>query len=779
MSFAAPLFLIAILAGAIPVVLHMISRQKAPVLPFSTLRFLQNSVQRTRRRKRIHDLVLLLLRMVALVLVAVALAKPTVRHLGGLLGRNSARAMVIILDNSASMATVDQTGSRWERATHVAEQLLNQLSNRDSAGLFVTCGPIVPETNRLYQNHEAIYQSLNACQVRHERADLTVQLQAARSLLRREEAPNKEIYVITDMQAVSWNVLDKQINGKNQSTDNNRNPPRQAGFRSTDFDSSEIIPIVLVDVHGPPLPNVALGEFEMNITAPIAGVPVEATVTVVGDRMADQQKHVELLLDGRKLAVSPTLSVGAGETKRHTFQFTPEQAGLLRGEFRLLGNDACPLDNQRFFSLVVDPHIPVAIVQTSDDDIAYLKDTYYLERALALRNQGTWAIHATLLNPRQLMSEQLSKFSVVICVNLPALDSTTMQKLHQYVMGGGHVLWTCGKNVDPAQYHAMNEEVGGQMLPAQMTEVLGQPAGRADPRHIGWLDNQYPALEPLMEPASLYQSVLVHQHMGMVAPKESDARVLIRLDDGEPLLVERAVGRGSVLLLATSVWVDWTNLPLRPLFLPLMTRLVFHLADSDAGSIQCYAGKPLQFPISADIDSAIEITRPASNNGIPSSFRFSAKDFSAHEQTSSGYQASGSDPSHAFFYSETHDVGIYEIKITSADRTRQLAFGVNLDPVELDASVLDLKQLEDRFQSRTLIFCNQPEDLLDSMTRLREGVSLWELFLIVVLVALVAEAYVANRRVSIEAAPQTSRTPADDWFRRFRKKPDTIHIPGG
>ena len=101
MSFAAPLFLIAVLAGVIPVILHMISRQKAPVLPFSTLRFLHNSVQRTKRRKRIHDLLLLLLRIAALVLVAVALARPTIRHLGGLLGRKSARAVVLILDNSA------------------------------------------------------------------------------------------------------------------------------------------------------------------------------------------------------------------------------------------------------------------------------------------------------------------------------------------------------------------------------------------------------------------------------------------------------------------------------------------------------------------------------------------------------------------------------------------------------------------------------------------------------------------------------------------------------
>ena len=103
MSLAAPLFLLAALAGAIPVWLHMIHRRQAPVVPFSTLRFLRKSAEQTRRRKRIHDLLLLLLRVAALVLVAVALARPTIRHLGALFGRGAGRAVVLILDNSASL----------------------------------------------------------------------------------------------------------------------------------------------------------------------------------------------------------------------------------------------------------------------------------------------------------------------------------------------------------------------------------------------------------------------------------------------------------------------------------------------------------------------------------------------------------------------------------------------------------------------------------------------------------------------------------------------------
>src|SRR5208282_2229650 len=81
MTFAAPLFLIGILAGLVPVALHLINRHKTVNVPFSTLRFLRISVKRTRRRRQLEDVVLLLLRVAALVLIAVGLAQPVVTSL--------------------------------------------------------------------------------------------------------------------------------------------------------------------------------------------------------------------------------------------------------------------------------------------------------------------------------------------------------------------------------------------------------------------------------------------------------------------------------------------------------------------------------------------------------------------------------------------------------------------------------------------------------------------------------------------------------------------------
>ncbi|MHC4179013.1 MAG: vWA domain-containing protein, partial [Planctomycetota bacterium] len=144
MTFAAWPFLIALLAAAIPVVLHMVNRQKAKELPFSTLRFLRISVQKTRRRKRVHDLLLMLIRAAVLALIAVGLARPTLTNLSSLWG-GTRTAVVIILDNSASMGMVDQGEVRFRTALSAAEQIMDELREGDQVALLLSGGPPLAE----------------------------------------------------------------------------------------------------------------------------------------------------------------------------------------------------------------------------------------------------------------------------------------------------------------------------------------------------------------------------------------------------------------------------------------------------------------------------------------------------------------------------------------------------------------------------------------------------------------------------------------------------------
>ncbi len=135
MTFAAPLFLLAALAAAIPVVLHMMNRQKAKELPFSTLRFLKISVEKTRRRKRIHDVLLMAIRAAVLLLIAAGLARPAVTSLGAPVGWQPFRGGAD--PRQFGQHGHDRSGSpRFETATAAALQILDQLSEGDQVALW-------------------------------------------------------------------------------------------------------------------------------------------------------------------------------------------------------------------------------------------------------------------------------------------------------------------------------------------------------------------------------------------------------------------------------------------------------------------------------------------------------------------------------------------------------------------------------------------------------------------------------------------------------------------
>ncbi len=747
MTFLSPLFLIAALAGVIPVVLHMINRQKAKDLPFSTLRFLRLSVEKTRRRKRIHDVLLMLVRTLVLLLIAFGLAKPTLTSLKSLLGGGAASAVVIVLDNSASMGMIDQDRVRLETATGAAAQIMDELKDGDRAALLLTSGPKFPEGGRLDRAHEKIRQLLAQCRVSYERADLWAQIQHARKLLAKSEAASKQIYVLTDLQELCWEGLKKEER-------EDESPTRDQSKENISKMQQEIldIPIIFVDCNRAPKPNVAVQGVSLAAAVPVAGMPIKAGVELQNASRVDQQRHLELYIDGAKEKSSPVLSVPAEGRLKHEFVFTFKRGGLHRGEVRLVGEDGSKLDDRRFFTIEVDQAIPVAVVKARRHEIPYLEDTFYLEQALSPGKSGDWAIRTTMLTAGDLLAEPLDSYTVIFCVNLPAPDADTAEWLRSYVAGGGNLVWICGDNVEPDAYNQMNRQAQSQLLPAPLLDVrTPQPGDDRDSWNITFLDKEHPALRQLVEPASLYQKVLVYKHVRLDTTAAAGARVLARLDDGQPLLVERNVGQGKLLMLATSAHIGWSNLPLRPIFLPLLARLIFHLAGAEQTRHTALAGSPLLLPLQKQAG-------PVSVEVLPPSGETIRLNLDGDDDTKG----------QPFRYTDTHEIGIYLLRLLQAARPGQIAYSVNIDPDEADPAKIEREELKKLFSPTPLVFAEDPDDLSSTFAWLREGESLWGLFLSGVLIALVFETFLANRlSPKQEEAPDKQPPPG---LHRLAKK---------
>jgi len=724
----APWFLLATLAAVIPVVLHLISRQKAKDLPFSTLRFLRISVQKTRRRRRIHDALLMLVRMAVLVLIAVGLSELRLTSFKSLLARGESAA-VIILDNSASMGVVDEGRVRFETALGAVQQILREIPEGNQVGLLLTSGPPFPEAGKLHRFHAPILEILNQCGPTAEGADLGLRLRQARRLLAASNAVNKDIYIVSDQQAASWKAALAE-------------KPSAEGLSEEEQKALEI-PLTIVDCHRTPQSNQAVREVQVEAPVPVVGLQGKALVKVYNAFSAEQSRLVELYVDDAKVATSPALAIPADGEITYAFSLPFQRGGILRGEVRLVGEDGGKFDDRRFFTLEVHQNIPIALVGPQRHDIAYLDDTFYLEHALAPR-RGSWALQGNRLTLSDLLAQSGWNYRVLYLVNLPALEPAAAERVRTYIETGGHVVWICGENVQPEAYNQMHQQAANGLLPALLGEVRAATAGSGrDSWHIAYLDKEHPALRQFLEPVALYQSVLVYKHIRVDAGPQSGATVLARLDDGEPLMVHKRIGRGTTTLLGTSAHVGWTNFPLRPIFLPLLARFTFHLVGTESVQRGSIAGLPLVVDFEpTNRPLSVEVIPPS---GVPRRLPNKGEDGQAAP---------------TFRYDETHEPGIYTLRLLEGTTPSQLAYAVNPDPDESLSATVDREEFAQWAKPAEVIYADNPEDLSDVFRRRREGdQDLWPWFLTAVLMVLVFETFLSNRLSPKQQDEQLQQLP--------------------
>jgi hypothetical protein len=347
---------------------------------------------------------------------------------------------------------------------------------------------------------------------------------------------------------------------------------------------------------------------------------------------------------------------------------------------------------------------------------------------------GGAAIRPQFFKPGDLLTEPLGGYTAIYCVNVPALDADAAERLRTYVEQGGNLFWICGENVDPAAYNRMNDDAQKELLPAPLIDIrrAGPSLGR-DTWNVSFLDKTHRALRHLAEPASLYQSVLVETHVRMDAKAATDAKMLLGLDDGEPLLMQRKVQRGSVSMLGTTAHKNWTNLPLRPIFVPMLALMTFEMAGVERSQHTVLAGAPIVLPFDEQSrPSAVEILPPSGERivkdnhdeqgGLAASFRYPK-----------GQRDEG-----------TAKIGIYLLNLQGLARPKQVAFSVNLDSEEASGKKLPNEKLQEYLGKTPVVFAADPDDLSSTFKLLREGKNLWEWFLGLVLIFLVFETFVSN-----------------------------------
>ncbi|MDZ7340852.1 MAG: BatA domain-containing protein [candidate division KSB1 bacterium] len=692
MTFLNTAVLIGLIAGAIPIIIHLITRQKARIVQFSTLRFLRELQNQQIRRLRLRQIMLLILRTLIVLLLVLAFARPTLKgHLGAGVQSAARTTAVLILDNSLSMSLESGGHQAFDIARQRALELESLFKTGDEIyGIYATTAAPPMFENPRY-DFQTIMKIIQKARPGQGSTDLVAALLQARDILEKSANLNKEIYVISDFQQTGFRQLEKL--------------PAPI-FKDTRI-KIYLVPIQLAHASNLLITRVKPAN---QIIEKGKVVELDATIKNAGTK-AERNKLVQLFLDDKRMGQA-TIHVEPGASQTTKFRIVPQRAGLIAGS-ALLEDDDLFGDNRCFFTLSVPEQISVLVIGQNE------RDTRFLQLALNPEQLASSAIKVDMLTPNRIESGIVQKYQVVILSNLPRVDGILFSSVIDHVQAGGGLIVFLGEAVDLRYY---NEHFNQKMRLPLFTETIGEMGSRASSLTLGTIDFSHPIFAGVFEDQK--KAIESPQFYFLTRMKLAAAHEkIMAFSNDDPFLMESDFGRGKVLLFASAIDPNWSDLYLKGLFVPLMNRCVMYLAGHANRSEGPFViNQELSTEvIGFDNLAALEIVKPDG-------------------QTVKVIPRIG-EGKYRVNFKDTDQAGIYSLQAGDRLITQ---WAVNPDPAESEFTPIDRTELERIVGNDNLIAVDPEQSLANAVITSRYGRELWKHFIAAALVLLLIEMILAR-----------------------------------
>ena len=708
LSFLTPMLLGGAALVAVPLVLHLIMRQKPVKREFPALRFLRQKAVANRRRLRLSHLLLLVLRMAALALLALALARPVLRGAGWLADGEGPVAAAFVFDTAPRMLLREGNRTRLEQAVAMAKVLFQKLPAESKVAVLDTSGGAA-----------AFSPTIAAAAARIERlsaatpaASLPQSRAAGLRLLAGSEMPRREIYLFTDCSRGAWDNA----------------PPFDIAASHPDTS------LLVVDVGATTARNFAIDGVELSSDRISAGATLGLTVTTsrVG---ADASRAVAVEMigaDGRptRRAVKPGAwkEGGGGQID---FEITGLEPGVRQGCVVIDGADDLEADNTRCFTVEVGAAARVLVSAPSPASRTGL----FLAQAIApvaLAKAGKAAFEVTFTDAAELATLAWDDFRGIVLVDPPPLPPATWELLGQWVASGrGLVVWLGPRAVDAARFNtaASQKVLGGSIV------RVWRSAGGDNYLAPAALDHPILAAFRRVGDAVPWQDFPVSRHWEFEPSATADAadataHVVAAYRNGLPAVIEHTLGQGMVVTVTTPVSQAaddpdaWNTLAtgFEPWPFVMLANETLLRAIDTSDDLNVVAGQPASLHV-ARRDVPAAFVRPPSGDEFPVAID----------------QARG-----AITVTATQLPGNYSVRAGGAAGGVATGFSATLDPSATDFTRLNPDSLAVVWGQGQRLARTEAE-LVRDVNLERVGAELFGWIILLAAVAMAADWIVANR----------------------------------
>ena len=779
MAFLNPLFLLGLLATGIPLVIHLWNRRRVVTIDFSSLIFITAAHRENARRFQLRQFLILLLRMAIIVLIALALARPFLT-LG--LPVASVRAktdVVIVLDNSYSMAYQDINGVRLDKAKTLAADIIDTLRHGDRASLILMSDIPKPVFRQLTPDIESVIAAINDTETSYRTTNVQPSLELAHEILTESEQLNKEIYLISDFAQNGWKNWNRL--------------PNRSGARIS------LIPVAEGEAH-----NISIKEIRPSNQLIGVDLPFQLNVTTMNHSVAPLDQNIlTLFIEGEKQKTM-SFSVAPNESLNTTLTYNFSTPGTHIGYFTLT-DDRLNIDNQRYFALKALGEVRVLCVgeQTEYLTLALNPRTHSGPSSVVSRQQETGIeerkdgrmgapqssnlatfqpnadsrlltanvmILPTQCTPDEFVTFPLEDYDVIVLADVLTISHQMRAQLQEFTRHGKSIIAFVSTRSDVASYN----EPDNVWLPAR----LGSPLTWTPPQRVQAYEETHPIFD--IFPSDGFSMQYAPQfYNGVALQPASESNIIARFGDDTPFLVERSQGASTVLLyncglmtvsrqrsaisdqqesvpspenlLTDSHYAN--DLLVNPYFLPMLQQSVLYttIASNHLLTWGGHIGETYtaHYPRSAGGKASIRLMTVSdqqengmeeAKNGHPTfqSSNLPTKILPIAEDGTLRFQG-------------TERPGIYQVEVRTQNRVQRDFFAVNVDTTEADLTEIPLAQAAAQIGAQTTA---DPETegtavAADTYNMKRHGREIWGELLVLGVCLMLLESFLSNRESTL------------------------------
>jgi len=705
MTFFNPLLLVAGLGVALPILAHLLNRHRVQHTPWAAMQFLNRSVRVRSRQLRLKDILLLVLRCLAVLLVGLALAKPFVKEAEGVaasLGERRA-GVIIALDASYSMQHSDGSTTRFQRALEQIRAIAEGIHAGDPVCLVLLGAEHrVIERNMAFdlERFEAI---LHAQQATPESLDLDSVPMRLKELAEGMDAPQKEIYIVTDMQEQDWKS-------------------RPAWLSDAFKELGQIAATFIVPVLGDP-DNLAITNLEL-----VSGVLRKGTIAryratvrncgtgpVANIRVRGRANNITV--DTKTI---PAIAAGASETVSLFVHFHSPGPVRITAE---LDTDSLPVDNARRTVAIIRDRVSVLCVEGSSGS-AHRSGGFI---TTALRARGNTAGQENFVVQSvpwvDLPTQDLSRFDVVILESVPDITPDQARGLEEYVRAGNGLIWFAGDNTDAKAWNERSALGGIPLLPAVIAEAVNTSDATGVGRPLDPTMPDHSVCRPLLSLPEDLLSETRFRKLLQVKPSVTSFTVLSLAGTAAPVLLEHSIGRGHVFMFTTSAGSEWNNMAVTPVFPMVLQQMVTYLTAREFEKPRL-VGDSLALSYVDQPDASEAVFDTPSDQTISVPVREHRNQYVA-------------------LLDHARETGFYLARVSI--QAPGMPVAVNVDTRESNVKCLTAAETMRSFEDTGITVAQSEADLLDAVEQTRTGRSFWLFCMLTGLGLLVIESLLADR----------------------------------